>query len=104
MFGHVCWRVELTDVLLRHESRAAAGAAAAGELPSRVLRLERLRRERDDLPGRGRGQDDVDAARPRARREGVEQGGAVLGPRGGQRGGVDPADTAGDRKRTRLNY
>src|SRR5205807_5192405 len=94
--GHVRRRVERTQGLHRHESRATAGAAAAGELPSRVLRLERLRRERDDLPGRRRGQDDVHPARPRARLEVVEQGVAVLGPRGGQRGWVDHHETGCD--------
>src|SRR5438046_2052269 len=59
---HVYRRVELTLRLRGGEAGTRLGAAASDDFPPAVLRLQRLRRERNDLRGAGTREDDVHAA------------------------------------------
>src|SRR5206468_1449372 len=59
---HVYGRVELTLRLRGGEAGTRLGAAASDDFPRAVLRLQRLRLERNDVRGAGTREDDVHAA------------------------------------------
>src|SRR5204863_148038 len=77
---HVYRRVELTLGLRGGEAGTRLGAAASDDFPPAVLRLQRLRRERNDLRGAGTREDDVHAAGAGARPQRGEQLAVLLTP------------------------
>src|ERR1700756_5247855 len=89
---HVQGRVQLTLGLGRREAGARLDTTAPHDLPSSVLRLQRFRGERNDLAGRGAGQDHVYAARTGARLELRHEPVAVARSRGREGGGIDHHD------------